>query len=583
MKLPPARPISWFPFLEDFGRYQLSSLRFDLLSALSVALMTIPQSIAYSLLAGLPPTAGLFSAIFGMIFTATFGSTRLLIAGPTVGTAILLQTAIAAEIYTQYPGQEISEALLFHILTQFVVLIGVIQIAAAFFHVGKLLQFVSRPVVLGYFAGIAVALTVTQLFNFTGIPSPERKGPIFLQVGWFFLHLTSFHGPALLLGLASLLLLIVLRKWCKNLPNALIVLLLGWLVQFALTHLPWGASLQTLGNATPPVQPIPQLSLPLLDFSLMSHFFPAALAIASLSILEVFSVARTFAPKIGQALRIPQDVFAVGLSNFLLSFFVSAMPTSISATRTHLNYRLQAKSRLSAVFSALVTALLIFFGWPLVSGIPLATLGALLIFMAPTLIDFRELTFSLRATRADAWVFFLTFFSCLLFTLEVAFFLGILVSIGSYLRKTATPHLVEYAFNAKGRLTLASSKEEAHRKVRIIGIAGDFYFATADLFALTVEMILQDRNVQAVVLRLNNVQYMDASMGLAIGHLHETLVSTGRHLLISGITDEVWTVFQRAGLAKRIGLDNLYFRDESNPQFSTWKACLRAQELTNII
>jgi len=262
----------------------------------------------------------------------------------------------------------------------------------------------------------------------------------------------------------------------------------------------------------------------------------------------------------------------------VLSFLVGAMPASGSATRTTLNYRLHAKTRFAAILSGVFTGVIILFCWPLVKQIPLAALAALLIATVHTLMDWNEIKFSFRATRADAWVFILTFFSCLLFNLDVAFFIGIVISIGNHLKKSSMPHLVEYAFNSKGRLIVVNPKDDVHRKVRIIGIGGDLYFATADVFESALESVAQDRNVQAIVLRLNNVYHMDASMCLAILRLYETLKATGRYLVISGLTEEVWHVFHRAGMVKQIGLDNLYFTDESNPQFSTWKACLRAQE-----
>jgi SulP family sulfate permease len=126
---------------------------------------------------------------------------------------------------------------------------------------------------------------------------------------------------------------------------------------------------------------------------------------------------------------------------------------------------------------------------------------------------------------------------------------------------------------------VVSSKENVHRKVRIIGIGGDLYFGSADVFQAALQGVAADHNVQAIVLRLNNVHHMDASICLAIQKLREQLAAENRYLVISGLTEEVWHVFHRTGLVKQIGLDNLYFTDESNPQFSTWKACLRAQDL----
>lgn len=581
MRLPRSQAISLTPFLEELKTYRLSTLRSDLFAALSVALMTIPQSIAYSLLAGLPPTAGLYSAIFGTIFTATFGSSRYLVSGPSTGTAILIQTSIADVLYTYYGGAlgVNVEALTLHILMQFVVVMGCLQIASAFFNVAKLLQFVSRPVVLGYFGGITVAIAVTQMFGFMGIQSPEGDQPVLFKGFYFFLHLREIDWPTLLVGILSLVFLILLRRNLKNWPNALIMLVGASCLTLGLNRWLGVDSIVVLESFQLPKEPLPSFGFPSLDLKLISKIFPAAMAISFLAILEVFSLSRSFATKSGKKVQINQDVFSLGLGNLVLSFFGGAMPASGSVTRTSLNYRLGAKTRGAAIFSGFITAGIILFCWPLVKKIPLTALAALLIATVHTLTDWKEIKFSLRATKEDAWVFLLTFLSCLFFSLDVAFFIGIVISIGTYLKKTATPHLVEYAFNSKGRLMTINPKDEVYRKVRIIGIGGDLYFATADVFEAAMESVADDRNVQAIVLRLNNVYHMDASMCLAILHLYESLKTRGCHLVISGLTEEVWHVFHRAGLVKQIGLDNLYFTDESNPQFSTWKACLRAQEL----
>lgn len=581
MKLFRPRTISFAPFLEEWREYSFGVFRSDIWAALAVALMTIPQSIAYSLLAGLPPTAGLFSAIFGSIFAAAFGSSRFMISGPSTGTAILIQTAISdvlASYFETVTGAQ-KEALVLHILTQIVLIMGIIQIAAAFLNVSKLLQFVSRPVVLGYFAGITVAIIVTQLFYFTGIPSDTHADSVLLKLWALLSHIFLLNWPTVLVGVVSLVLLYILRKTLKNWPDALLVLVFAALFTDLLNLWLGEQTILRLGDYQLESEPIPHLIFPLLDLSLLNKVFPAAVAISFLAILEVFSISRTFAAKSGHRSYINQDVFGVGVGNALLSFISGSLPASGSATRTVLSFRLHAKTRMAAIFSGLITAVIIVFGWPLVQHIPLAALAALVIITVQGLIHWNEIKLCFQATREDAWVFLITFFSCLIFSLDIAFFIGIIISIASFLRKSATPHLVEYAFNNKGRLMIVSPKEDAHRKVRIIGISGELYFASADVFQSALHSIAEDRNVQAIVLRLNNIYHMDASMCLAILQLYETLKSTGRYLVISGITDEVWQVFHRSGLVKQIGLDNLYFTDESNPQFSTWKACLRAQDL----
>lgn len=551
------------------------------MAALAVALLTIPQSIAYSLLAGLPPTAGLFSAIFGTIFTSIFGSSRHLISGPSTGIAILIQTAISDVLFDYFPavaGPE-RDALVLHILGQIVLVMGVVQIGAAFFNVSKLLQFVSRTVMLGYFAGIMTAVIINQLFYFFGVHPTGSEVIVVLKGAQFLMHLGQTHWLTVAIGAASLLLLMLLKRSRRALPDALIVLIaasaLNWGLGVWLQH-PAAPTLREFGLSA---QPFPELAWPILDFKMINRIFPSAIAIAFLAILEVFSISRNFAARCGQRVQANQDIFGLGVGNMVLSFLIGAMPASGSATRTALNFRFQAQTRFAAIFSGIFTAGIIIFCWPLIQLIPLPALAALLLATMPMLVNFKEVRLALRATREDRWVFFLTFAACLIFTLDVAFFIGIVISIGTYLRRSAIPHLVEYAFNSKGRLVVVSPKEDVHRKVRIIGIGGDLYFASADVFQEALQEIAEDPSVAAIVLRLTNVYHMDASMCLAIQRLHETLESTHRHLVISGLTEEVWHVFHRTGLVKRIGLDNLYFTDESNPQFSTWKACLRAQEL----
>lgn len=581
MRLPQPRTISFAPFIDEMKGYKFSFLRNDLLAALAVALMTIPQSIAYSLLAGLPPTAGLFSAIFGTIFTATLGSSRFLISGPSTGTAILIQTSITdilVNYYESVSGAE-RDMLVIHILTQIVLIMGIIQIAAAFFNISKLLQFVSRPVILGYFAGIIVAIVVTQLFYFTGIHANASADSVLAKIWDLITHLLETKWPSLLVGFVSMAILLFLRKTLKNWPDALLMLILASIFASGLNFWLGSNEVARLGDYQLVDEPVPILILPLLDFSLLNKVFPAAVAISFLAILEVFSISRTFAARSGFQVQVNQDVFGLGVGNTLLSFLFGSLPASGSVTRTSLSYGLNAKSRLAAIFSGVFTGIIVVLCWPLVRHIPLAALAALLMATVPALMNWKEIQLCFRATREDAWVFLITFISCLIFSLDIAFFIGILISITTFLRKSSTPHLVEYGFNSKGRLVIVSPKDDAHRKVRIIGIAGELYFASADIIQSAIQTIADDRNVQAIVLRLNNIYHMDASMCLAILQLYDTLKSTGRYLVISGLTEEVWHVFHRAGLVKQIGLDNLYFTDETNPQFSTWKACLRAQDL----
>ena len=568
-------PFSFAPIRSELSGYSFSLFGKDLGAATSVALLTIPQSIAYSLLAGLPPTAGIFSAIFGTIFSAAFGSSRYLVSGPSTGVAILLQSSLAEALQT-IPNP--TEAQTLYLLAQLVLLVGIIQIVASFLNVGKALQFVSRPVLLGYFSGIAFAIIVNQLFYFLGITGGGKQ-PILLKAASIIAQITAWDWASALVGGIAFATYLVLKRAFHAMPYpSLLTLVVAGAAAWGVYFLS-GIQVATLRDYSAVTHMAPYWELPAVNWHALNQLFPAAVAIAFLSMLEVFSISRHFAAVSGKPILVNQDVFGVGMANFALAFISGTMPASGSATRTALNYQVHAQTRIAALGSGLFTAIILFFCWPLVQQIPLAALAALLIATAPTLVNGREIGLAFRATREDAWVFALTLGSCLIFDLDVAFFIGIAISLATYLRKSSVPHLVEYAFNSKGRLVTVNPKNRVNRKIRIIGIGGELYFAAADVFQAALQSIAGDRSLEVIVLRLNNVYNMDGSMCLAIAALNDLLKSEGRHLIISGLTEEVWRVLHRAGLVKQIGLDNLYFTDESNPQFSTWKACARAQEL----
>lgn len=573
--------ISLSIFWKDLISYKLRYLKNDITSAISVALLAIPQSMAYSLLAGLPPRAGLFSAIFGTIFTAAFASSKKLVSGPSTGVSILIQTTIAEILHLYYPQVQgaAREALTMNILMHIVLVMGVFQLLASIFNLGKLLQFVSRPVILGYFGGVLIAICVSQAYYFSGITPSSEGGPVIERGIYFVTHIHEIKPITALIGFIATVVLIILRKYIRKWPNALFILVFTSIIVYFLNTYTsfYVESLKDLGIAqTPSIT----FNFPLISFGLFSKILTPAIAISLLSILEVFSVSRGLAAKGGARINSNQEIFSVGIANTFLSFVNGAMPASGSLSRSLVNFRNKGKTRFSAILSGVFVGVIIFFLWPLVKHIPLASLAAILFVMVTGLIDIEELKICFKATKGDGVVFVITVLSCIIFNLDVAFFIGIVISIMTYLKRAAVPYLVEYTFNTSGRLQILSPKaKKVYRKIRIIGIGGDLFFGAVDLFETALQAVANDPHVRTIVLRLNGVYHMDASMCFAILRLYEYLAVTKRHLVISGLTTEVWQILYKATIVDKIGQDNLFLTEESNPQLSTWRACLRAQDL----
>ncbi|NGX28338.1 MAG: putative sulfate transporter [Candidatus Anoxychlamydiales bacterium] len=575
--------IKFFPFIKDIKRYKLKTFKNDIIAALSVALLAIPQSIAYSLLADLPVQAGIFSAIFGSIFMGAFGSSRHLIAGPSTGVAILIQVIIANLMYVHFPTLTgaARDTTVLQLLMFMVFIVGVMQLFFGFFNLGKILQFVSRSVILGYFAGVGVAIIVNQLFYFFGIASKTFTTSVIMKGVYFIQNIGQINFMALLIGIISIGLLIIFKWKFKKFPSALVMIaivsIFVYFFNFFLKtyHLKVPTLIDLGMRDAPPIK----LVLPFLDLKFFYILFFPALAIAMLSILEVSSISKGIATKSGQKIRSNQEVFGVGLSNLILSFFYSSMPSSASVSRTTLNFQAGARTRFASIYSGIILTILVFFFWPFVKHIPLTALAAILIIMVISVVEMRQVKLCFRATLGDAVVFSLTMASCLVFRLDIAFFIGIIISIIFYLKRAAVPNLVEYSFDKEGNLKVVTPKRDNHRKIRVIGIAGELFFAAVDLVQNTLQKIIKEPDVEVIILRLKNIYHVDASICLAILRLNDYLKRTNRHLLICGVTDEVFEIFKKAGVVKQLGKDKIFLTKEEEPLLSTKKAIQKANQL----
>lgn len=594
--------ISLTSFKKDFERYSWSSLRSDLIAGLSVAMLTVPQALAYALVAGLPVSAGLFSAIFSAIIVSFFGSSRHLIVGPSNAIAILIQGGVSNILFTYYrnvTGPE-KEELVLQILTQLMLLVGLIQILAAFFKLGRLTHFVSHTVIVGYVSGVALALVINQLFPLLGMQVPIDLSSLYERSMYILTHLQNMHGPTAIIGVLCLLFLMGIRRVDRNIPAGAIMLavvavlayFLGYFYHYFSANdyqfLDW-SRLDMLSQGIAVVGDtrgdglIPQLDWPYFNPGIMNNLLPVAFAIALLSVMEATSASKSIAASSGQHLSTNQEIFGLGLGNFF-SAFIGAMPVSGSPSRSSLNYENGGKTRLAAIFNSLSVWLILFaFGF-LIRHIPVTAFAALLIVSASNIVNLKQLFLCLKATRSDASVLMLTLLSCVFLSLDIAFYMGVVMSITLYLKKAAIPQLVEFTVDEAGIL---HSVEHVHqhepRKIRFIKVEGELFFGAADLFQSTLKSITEDdTTTRVIILQLKNARDIDATACLALQQLYEYLKNSGRHLVGCGITHQIWDVLSDSGLVELIGKSNLFIFDEKHPQLSVQKAFLRAHVLVNV-
>ncbi|MEJ6817810.1 SulP family inorganic anion transporter [Pseudomonas sp. LF-5] len=418
---------SLFPFLTWLPRQTRASVGRDLIVGLSGAILALPQSIAYALIAGLPPEYGLYAAIIPVMIACLWGSSWHLICGPTAAISIVLYASVSP---LAVPASQDYITLI--LLLTF--LAGIFQWLLGLLRFGALVNFVSHSVVLGFTLGAAVVIAIGQLPNLLGLDLPA-KATALASLMDLLQHLRAVDKPSLALGVATVLVGFVLKQLLPRWPTLLITLVLGsavvwlWPSMFGHVHL-----VSTFVGRLPPFSGLP------LDLDLILRLLPSAVAVGMLALVTSLSIARSIAARSQQLLDANQEVRAQGLSNIVGAFFSGSLSAG-SFTRSGLSYEAGACSPLAGVFSAIWVALFAIFGAGLISHIPIPAMAGSILLIAWGLVDHRGIRSLLRVSHAEFVVMALTCLATLLLELQTAIYAGVLASLFFYLKRTSQPRV----------------------------------------------------------------------------------------------------------------------------------------------
>ena len=555
----------WLPFVETARGYKQSWLLTDVSAGLTLALLSLPQAIAYAIMAGLPPIYGLYSCIVVAIVGSLMGSSEHLVPGPTNSVAILISGAIMT---SSLPAVRENPTIIIPLLA---LLTGGTQLLFGLLKLGNLTQFVSRSVIVGFTAGAGLLIALNQLPPLLGVTQPDAVH--MLQYVWHTLEqLSDTNLYSLVIGVASILVTVSASRWLPRWLPAPLVVVVASALAVAVFHLD-DKGVKLVGHL--PAE-LPQVQLPFFGVRLFADIADTALAMAILGCIETLSIAKSIAMTTDQRVDNNQSCIGLGLGNIAAAFF-QCMPGSGSFTRSALNFLSGARTRFAGVFSGLwIAAILIVFGrW--VHYIPLASLAGLLIVLGFSMFRWHHIRVAFRATRSDATVLILTFASALLLSLRQAIYVGVISSLVLFLRKASAPHLVEYDLAGDQMREIKEKTERSHPEISIIHVEGELFFGAAELFEDEVRRLAHDRNIRVVILRMKNARHLDATAVMALEGLLRFMRAGGRLLLISGPSRGVMGVLSRSGLLDEIGRDCV-FEAEENLTASTRKALLRAQQ-----
>jgi sulfate permease, SulP family len=529
--------------------YKRSDLKADLLAGLIVGIVALPLSMALAIQTGVKPQYGLYTAIVAGIAVPLLGGTRMQVTGPTAAFIPLLAPVV---IKFGIGGLLCAGFLAGLIL----VLMGVMKL-------GRLIQFIPHPVTTGFTAGIAIVIGTSQLkdlFGLTGVAHGEtyleRWGAMWAAGG-------TASGWALLVGLFTLILLIVLPRVIKKVPAPLLAMVAAGLLVLILDRLVPGFHVVTVGNdprfltstyhGIPPLPPMPVLPWavpgePHFDISLetIQAILPSAFAIAMLGAIESLLSAVVADGMSGTKHDPDAELLGVGIANMLCPFFGGIAATGALA-RTATNIRAGARSPFSSVFHALFILLCTLVLAPLVGYLPLAAMAALLLVVAKNMSEARHFVHILRvAPRSDVIILLICFFLTVFMDMVIAVSVGVMLAALMFMKRMAA--LTDVKLD-----TGTMQKYELPDGVRLYEIAGPLFFGAAQRAMSAFDTVGRGERSLAVILYLGQVPAIDATGLVALETMIGRLQRSGHKVIFAGLQAQPAQAMAKAGFVKQAG------------------------------
>ena len=540
------------PFTQWVGELKdRKILKADIIAGLTVALVLVPQSMAYAQLAGLPPYVGLYASFLPVIIASVFGSSRQLATGPVA--IVSLMTATALEPLALSPDGYLAYAAILAMM------VGVFQLSLGLLRLGVLVDFLSHPVVIGFTNAAALIIASSQVGKIFGIDT--RKGEHHYQTVWNLIQdMPDTHMITLIMGAFSIFLLVMIKRMAPRLPNVLITVVICTVLAYYLNYADRGGSVVGVVPSG-----LPGFEIPDVEFSQVIHLFVSALVIGLLGFVEAISVAKAISSETRQRLSANQELVGQGLANLTSSFF-QGYAVSGSFSRSAVNFAADAKTGLSSIITGILVALTLLFLTPLLHHLPQATLAAVIMVAVAGLIKIKPIQHAWKVHRHDGFIAVAVFFTTLFFAphLEKGIMIGVVLSLGLFLYRTMSPTFVEVGRHEDGTLRNASLFNlKTSDTVSVFRYDGELYFGNAGyLEGKVLNNIATKPELKVVILDFESVDLVDSTGEETIARIAESLEAADIELYIARAKKGMRDAFTRSGLMEKIGEDR-FFRERT--------------------
>jgi len=543
-----------FPFLQWRSLVNRHTLKADLVAGLTVALVAIPQSLAYAQLSGVPAYYGLYAALIPVIIGALFGSSLILSTGPVAMTSLLTAASIMP-LAAYGTDQFYSYVILMALLS------GLFQIGLGLARMGVLLNFLSYPVLRGFISAAAIIIGLAQLPAMVGL-SLKNSQHFLTDILHVIENLDAMHVESLFFGLGSLTLMALLKKFAPKLPGVLITVVLTTFISYAIHFEALGGRVV---GAIP--QGLPGISIPPVDWKASIHMLPTAFVIALISFMEAMSSAKIIAIKTRTQWDENRELIGQGLAK-VAAAFSHAMPVSGSFSRSALNLAAGARTGMSSIFSAAAVLVTLLFFTPLLYHLPKPVLAAIIMMAVASLVNFSTIKESWVASKQDGIAAIVTFVATLAFApnIQNGILTGILLSLTLFLIRTMKPHIVMLGLDKDGFLRDAKrfNLPKFHPKVTAIRFDGQLYFANVSYFEESVlYLVSHDPDLKYILVVANGINGLDASGVDMLQNLVDRLKQNDITLIFCSIKGTVSDVMQKTRLLDKIGPGNIFHSEKA--------------------
>ena len=538
------------PILQWLPNYKRQWLKNDLFAGLTIGVILIPQGIAYAIIAGLPPIYGLYTAMIPQIVYAVLGTSRQLAVGPAAMDSLIVASGIGllASIGSEH-------FIVLAVLLAF--LVGFFQVLFGLFHLGFLVNFLSKPVISGFTSGSAIIIGMNQIGNLLGLDL-ERSNRMHILFLEMFDSISDLHWPTALIGILSVLLIFGIKKVNKKIPAALLVVVLGILVVYSFKLDMKG--IMILGEIP---KGLPDFVVPEFDMGLIEEISGLALTLALIGFMEAISIAKSIEAK-HNSYRVDanKELIALGFGNMVGSFF-QTYPATAGFARSAVNDQAGAKTPLSSLFAALIIALSLLFLTPAFFFLPKAVLAAIIVVAAFGLLDFSLPKNLLSYNRRDLIILNSTLLITIFVGIKEGILFGIILSLVMLIYKSTKPHMAVLG-NVPGthfyRNINRFSEVIIQDEILIVRFDAQLYFANTQYFKDKLKEFALEKGpgLKLLVIDGESLNALDSSAIYALEEVHDYFSSKGITIVFTGLKGPVRDTLVKSKLMKKIRYDHCF-------------------------